>query len=132
MNSGFPEPPDAVPNLSRSELRGIVIAWGIPLLPLFTFTLEWCVAWITLGHIPVPMVNDPNSISGLCSLFHFVTTVAFVLTIPAGVVASLVYLLAWGAKPRSFLVAGMGVGMSFGVFAVLDKFPHDALAWWFD
>jgi hypothetical protein len=132
LNSEPPAPPEAVPNLTRREVRSIAILWGIPLLPLVTFMIEWGAAWATLGHIPVPMVDDPKYISGLCSILHFFTLLSFVLTIPAEVVGAFAYLVAWGAKLRSFLVAFIGVGMSFGVFAVLDKFPYDALGWWFD
>lgn len=132
MNAPFPELPEAVPSISRKEVRGIAILWCIPLLPLLAFVIEWCAAWATLGHIPRPAIDDPKSISGLCSALHLVTTLLFILVIPAGVITALGYLLAWGPKLRRFVVAGIGAGMSFGVFAVLDKFPYDALGWWFD
>ncbi len=132
MNPAAPERPGTLPFLSAKELGGIAIFWSIPLLPLLTFTVEWLVAWATLGHIPVPGVNDPKYISGFSSFLHSLTALSLLLVVPGGVIAALVYLLCWGSGFRKLSVAAIGAGMPFGVFAALDKFPYDAFGWWFD
>jgi len=123
---------EAPAHLSRFDARLIFGTWACATLPLALFLLEWGVAWITLGHIPRPMADDPKSISGLCSFLHALTTLSFFLAVPVGLLAVAACVVRAQTSRRMFAAAGIGLVMIAGSFAVLGQLPYDAMGWWID
>lgn len=118
--------------VTKSDLPFILVAVLPPIVPVLAFLIEWLVAWATLGHIPVDGVDDPKSISSLCSILHLLTLLSLVGFLPVSALAVFACAVRWGISRKTFIIEGMIFAMVVGTFAVLAQFPHDAMGWWLD
>lgn len=68
------------------------IAWCYPLFLVASFYGTWLIAWISLGHMPRPSLDDPKSIGPVVDVFYigtFFVLSAFPGALLIGVVAEL-------------------------------------------
>jgi len=47
--------------------------WGVALIPAASVYFTWLVAWLTLGHPPRPLLDDPKHISTAVSTVYFIS-----------------------------------------------------------
>lgn len=117
---------------TRGDLPFLLLAVVPPILPVVAFLIEWLVAWVTLGHIPIGGVDDPKFISPLSSVLHSITAIFLLGFLPLSALALLACAVKWGICRRTFIVEAVIIAMVIGTFAVLGRFPHDAMGWWLD
>ncbi|MEI7458602.1 MAG: hypothetical protein WCK15_04285 [Pirellula sp.] len=65
-------------SVSRSALFGWTIVYTYPLLAAICFYSSWMVAWVMLGHVPRPMLDDPKSIGGIMDFAYLVATLSII------------------------------------------------------
>jgi hypothetical protein len=53
----------------RTSRRWWPVPYLYPLVLVGSFYGTWLIAWCELGHMPIPSVDDPNSIGGVTSVF---------------------------------------------------------------
>ncbi len=123
---------EAEPRLTRSSALALLLVWGIPVLPVILFILEWLVACATLGHIPIGGLEDPKSISAFSSILHSLTSLSLLLFVPMQLIVIRASWSAWKSATVALAVCGSGILMMIGSFAVLGAFPWDAMGWWLD
>lgn len=115
--------------------RGVAISLMIvvpPLLPIVFFLIEWGVAWITLGHVPRPMFDDPKSISTTSDVLHLFTGLSLFAAVPLCAVGVIGVFVQWGASWKAVVMTGLGAFLCFGTIAILGNLPWDAFGWWMD
>lgn len=64
----------------------VVTHWVLTLFPMFMLILLWLTvgqASVLLGHLPIPMVNDPKTIDNpFFGILYFTTLVLFAFAYP--------------------------------------------------
>jgi hypothetical protein len=107
----------------------------LPLLVAATLYGEWLLAWASLGHRPVPSLDDPKYIDSSTWL-HTVTGLMLVSAMPMAFVGlalnlthGIVNRLPW---PRFVLRIVVPLVLWGTLFAVLRADPGDVVYWWLD
>ena len=129
---------DDAPRWSRAIRLAWVIAYFYPLHLLIAMYGSWLGAWMTLGHMPRPMLDDPKSIGGLMPfVIHGpeVLLVALPVATPLGLAASF-FLLGrrrgvWSIVSR-FLLAVLYITMCVVAIMILRSDPGRVVEWFFD
>ena len=60
----------------------LVLLVGYPVAMLACLYATWLVAWVSLGHRPIPSLNDPKSINAAVSGCHLVTGLLLMFSLP--------------------------------------------------
>jgi hypothetical protein len=68
----------AMIGFSRSALFAWTIAYTYPLLAAICFYSSWLVAWVMLGHVPRPMLDDPKSIGGIMDFAYLISLLSII------------------------------------------------------
>lgn len=121
---------------SRSEAlaaRAQILAWCYPLLALASLYGTWLIAWLVLGHMPRPSLDDPKSISSLVDVAHTVTTVlliGFPVAAIAGIALQLVQpRVSWSTR---VLCCGAMILLWLATIAFLRWDPFQVGTWYMD
>jgi hypothetical protein len=114
------------------------LAYLYPINFLCAFYGAWLFAWATLGHMPRPMFDDPNSIGGLMPLVNLFIAIVFMampVLAPLGLVASFFLPLHpsnnWRVAMRCIL-AVIYVGLCFIALQIFWADPWRAVEWYAD
>ena len=109
-----------------------------PVWLLGSFYSTWLIAWIQLGHLPRPMLDDPKSIGGVMEIAYFVSGI-LVMTMPVltpiGLIASFFCPISTRRTARYALKAALAVlyvALCALVLLTLRTDPGRVVEWWFD
>jgi hypothetical protein len=86
-------------NRRLPNLLGL-LAWGYPLLLVSSFYSTWIIAWISLGHRPRPMRDDPKHI-GIEVDIPYLISGLLLIGIPVAVLLGLALQLLVARRSRS-------------------------------
>lgn len=127
--SKAPSPPGSRRNLQV----GLVWMAGFACLPSLLLGIEWLTATASLGHPPIPSVNDPKSISPLSGALHNLTAISFPVAL-FGVLGSGGLTLSHRSPTKHRLtVVFSALFFLVGSIALFFGVPSDDLiGWWLD
>jgi hypothetical protein len=100
--------------------------------PVLLLGLEWGIACLTLGHPPVPMIDDPKFISPLSSLLHAVTALSLVTILAAPFTLRFVWLRHSIRNRQTILIAVACFLLPIASIFIFRADPFDIVGWWFD
>jgi hypothetical protein len=137
VSSNEPLSDDAATTPTQLKLIVWLVAFFYPVFAALCFYTSWIVAWICLGHVPRPMLDDPKNIGGVMDLAYSVSVFAFfsapILT-PVCFVScffSPIRFIRNGLMQRLFL-SFVYLALCAAVFATIRFDPGRILEWWFD
>ena len=109
------------------------LVWLYPTLLVVAFYGTWLTAWLTLGHMPRPSLDDPKSISMVVDIPHVCTGVLLV-GFPAAVLAGVVIQLSITERSwsRRFLRCAVLVVTWIATIAFLRWDPLLVVEWYMD
>lgn len=93
---------------------------------------EWVVAWICLGHRPVPSVDDPGSIDGLPSVLGWLTGASLVLLPLTLLVVPLAWAIHCGESRIGKILVVSTLLLALSSIVILRSDPLGIASWWFD
>jgi len=124
--------------VTRYRLAIWLLAYLYPVWLLGSFYSTWLIAWIQLGHLPRPMLDDPKSIGGIIDIAYFVTGIlvmAMPVLTPIGLIASFFCPISTRRTARYALKAALAVlyvALCALVLLTLRTDPGRVVEWWFD
>jgi hypothetical protein len=106
-----------------------------PLLLLASLYGQWLLSWVVLGHRPQPSMDDPKYIDG-ASWMGYITTIAFIGLIPAGIMAlvlNVVHIAYHRLSAMGVLRRALLLFMLWGGAILLLRWdPGLVVYWWLD
>jgi hypothetical protein len=66
-------PPVETRQLRRGALARWLLLYFSPVIGIASIYVAWLLAWISLGHPPRPMIDDPASIGGAMTMVYWAT-----------------------------------------------------------
>jgi hypothetical protein len=105
-----------------------------PLITLGALYGEWMLAWLVLGHRPVPWMNDPKDILG--GFAHLLTMIVFLGALPAALGGAVVNLI-WVVDYKGAPIIGVTRLLLFwtlwlALLVILKWDPLTIGKWWID
>jgi hypothetical protein len=127
----------AVISGSRSALFVWTIAYTYPLLAAICFYSSWLVAWVMLGHVPRPMLDDPKSIGGIMDFAYIVATlsiISFPILTPLFLCSSFFCPLRFSNHQvaQGLTLAIVYICMSAAIAMTIWYDPGNVVEWWLD
>ena len=126
------------PSGERPAAMGVVwllhvAAWLYPAILVSAFYGTWLVAWLSLGHMPRPSLDDPKSISVLVDVPYMVTGLLLV-AFPAAALAGAVVLLSSPRHSWVQRILGCSIYVVVWIFAIsfLRWDPLEVGTWFMD
>ncbi len=118
-------------------IKGTQIFLIFPIVLVLSFYFTWLAGRISLGHWPIPHIDDPKSIRGFWMWTYDLTAILFYIGIPASflyAIVSLIRCLITNSTNWRNRVAEVIVGFSLFVlvFVVLRWDPSNMMEWFFD
>jgi hypothetical protein len=117
---------------TRSDSVKAVISLLLGVAPILFILLEWAVAWWTLGHRPVPMVDDPERVGGLVPFLHGLSAFSLLSLILIFPWASLHWIGRHGSSRTGQLVALGCFLLPLSTLVVLRFSSFEPIGWWLD
>jgi len=115
---------------------GATLIWCYPLLVIGSIYLTWLVAWIALGHRPIPSLDDPKFISVWVDIPLIVSRflmMGFVFALGSGPAAILWLGVNWDLSLKGLVVLIFCWIFFWGVATlILDILPRDIITWYMD
>jgi hypothetical protein len=130
----YQAPPEEPIVIARRRRRWLLLLlWCYPMAMLGAFYVTWLAAWVTLGHMPRPSLDDPKGIGLLVDIPYWIVGL-MLMGCPAAGVSGVVLQLAASGLPwsRRFLLALLLVCLWMAVIAVLRWDPLSVVVWYFD
>ena len=129
---------DPTESINRFRFATWLVAYLFPVWFVASFYMTWLIAWIQLGHIPRPMLDDPQSIGGLMDIAYLVPGLMFLLMpvlTPLGLVASFFCPLRKSPSHRfsnRALHVALYVALCAFALVFLREDPGQVVEWWID
>jgi hypothetical protein len=117
---------------TRSDSVKAMISLVLGVAPLLFIFLEWSVAWWTLGHRPVPMVDDPKGIGGVVPVLHWTSKISLLSLILIFPWASLHWIGRHGGSRTGQMVALGCFLLPLSTLVVLCISNFEPISWWLD
>lgn len=115
-------------------LRVCVLSAAYPFVLVKALYATWLVAWVLLGHRPVPSLDDPKSIAAVVDAPYLVTEVVFTglpFALTAGLVATAWYSLRRSTSSSAAARAVGGFAASWALAAAFLIWDPLRVADWF-
>lgn len=121
------------PSLPKLWRRLERIVWSYPLVMLMAFYGTWIIAWVSLGHRPRPMLDDPKSIGAAVNVACLVTYGVLML-LPGVAVGGFLLQFLVPARHRNERIrcAMLLVVIYFALVAFLRLDPLSVVEWFMD
>ena len=112
----------------------------LPLLMPLMILVTWGLAWIALGHRPVPSINDPKAIDSTLMQSAYIGTILLMVMVPPAFFLTIIMILASGIRVlfdryrlRGFLIllAYSITSIALAYILVIDM-PYDIGIWFMD
>lgn len=121
--------------------RWTVFAWSVayfyPLIATACFYSSWLLAWVCLGHMPRPMLDDPKFIGGVMDFAYLLSMFALVslpvltpICFASSFFCPLRFVRNRVNKAAIFAIAYIAVAV--GLFLLLRLDPGHVVEWLFD
>lgn len=113
------------------------VAYLYPLLTAASIYSSWLVAWMCLGRVPRPLLDDPKFIGGVMDIAYLLSMLAFY---SAPVLTPLCFASSFfcplgrirNRVARSIVLALAYLAMLAGVILLLRLDPGRVVEWWID
>jgi hypothetical protein len=127
----------AMIGVSRGALVAWTIAYTYPLLAAICFYSSWLVAWVMLGHVPRPMLDDPKSIGGVMDFAYVVaglSLISFPILTPLFLCSSFFCPLRFSKHQvfQGLILALAYICMSAAIAMTIWYDPGSVVEWWLD
>jgi len=119
--------------LGRGLIQTLIWLLAFACAPTVFLGIEWSVAYQTLGHAPIPSIDDPKYISSLSGVLHTATFFVLLGSVPAQLVTLGLYIRSRPSLRHLFATIAAFVFLAIGTFALFGRAtPDDLMTWWFD
>ena len=71
---------------------------SMPVVLVITVLLTWSLAWIALGHRPVPWIDDPKGIDSAIVQSSYFATMMLIMALPPALLLTIVMLMVSGFR----------------------------------
>ena len=112
----------------------------LPVLMPGMLLVTWCLAWLALGHRPVPMIDDPKGIDNALMQAAYIGTILLMIMVPPAFILTAFMLLASGLRViadrnrlRGFLVLlAYAITTTALAYVLVRTMREDIGTWFFD
>lgn len=130
-------PDDTVSRATGIKLIVWLAAFFYPVLVLLSVYVSWLVAWISLGHLPRPSLDDPSSIDGLMDWVYPASILALIsmpVLTPLCFFSSFLCPLRLSKNPslQWLFLGSIYIALCCVVIATIRSDPGRVFEWWFD
>ena len=113
-----------------------LLAWCYPLALVGSFFVTWLVAWLMLGHVPRPLLDDPWSIGWPVEIPHAITGLLLVAMPGAALAGLLLECIAFFVSKRTLPIRIASCLLLISLWAaaifLLCWDPLRVVEWFFD
>jgi hypothetical protein len=117
---------------TKADSRYAVLSLFACVAPVVLMGVEWAVAWICLGHRPVPSVDDPKAIEGLPSVLGLLTGFSLVLLPVTLLLVPLAWAIHCGESRIGKILVVSTLLLALSSIVILRSDPLGIASWWFD
>lgn len=109
------------------------LAWAYPFVLMSGFYGTWLAAWLVLGHIPRPSLDDPARISWIVTILYGLTGLLLVAMLPALLIGAMLKIFNFRYPLlRRFLHFGLFVMLWAVTILFLRWDPVRVIEWYMD
>jgi hypothetical protein len=117
---------------TKTDSRYAVLSLLACVAPVVLMALEWGVAWICLGHRPIPSVDDPKAIEGLPPVLGWLTGTSLILLPITLLIVPLAWAIHCGESRIGKILVVSTLLLALSSIVILRSDPLGIASWWND
>lgn len=114
-----------------------LVAFFYPVIAAICFYSSWLVAWVCIGHMPRPMLDDPKSIGGVMDFAYLISMLAL---LSAPVLTPLCFFSSFSRPTQTtrsrwlerICLPIVYIAICGSIYATIRFDPGRIVEWWFD